>query len=125
MAGTAPLGAEGGAASPCWPRITPPVVVENHASTEIGCVLEPLVTGYGITLLGKLTNWLMPFKLNACPTMPDVKFTPFCGTPLLFPIRSLALPSPVYQAIIPSGGGIHCCPAIGGIDTARKPSAIR
>src|SRR5579859_2789070 len=103
MAGTAPLGIAGGLRTPCWPRMTPPEVVWNQASTESGCVLVEPLAGYGITLLGSVTNWLVPLKLKACPTLPAAKMTPFCNMPLLTPKKSPAVPSPVYQAPIPDG----------------------
>src|SRR5579863_10334677 len=58
---------------------------------------------------GRATYWFVPFKVKASPTSPGANPAPFSSAPLLFPKKSSALPSPVYQATIPGGGGVHGC----------------
>src|SRR5260221_10920625 len=101
MAGAAPTGAAGGAASPCCPRITPPATVWNQASTDIGCVAVAPAAGDEMKLAGRETNWFTPFRLKACPTSPAAKVAPFCSVPLLLPRKAVAVSSAVYQFTIP------------------------
>src|SRR5579864_20557 len=98
-------GATGGLTPPCWPRMTPPLVVRNQASTDMGVLLVTPLAGYGMKLTGRDTNWFVPLRLNASPTSPEANVAPFCSAPLFDPIESFAFPSAVYQSTIPEGSG--------------------
>src|SRR5438874_2137115 len=53
------------------------------------------------------TRSLTPSKLNAVPTLPDVKPVPLTRVPLLAPTASSALFSPCHQPTRPDGASVQ------------------
>src|SRR5882762_7803682 len=63
----------------------------------------------------------MPFRRNACPTLPAANVAPPCSVPLLPSMMSLATPSPGHQLTKPAAGAQALTVIVTGLLCTTEP----